>query len=174
MNSVSQLGYHRNTLQGDEMGLQSLFKRRPIVTIRQTLIALPFLLVALLGLIRPYETIVVPEWRLSVLNLEGQPEPDVLVRQSWGHYSLEPEPYHELQARTNSQGIVTFPAHNIKACVALRLFGAVRSFVKTGIHASYGPHSWVIAFKDGHTGSLDYQRGKPLGRTLVINRDARE
>ena len=53
------------------MGLQSLFKRRPIVTIRQTLIALPFLLVALLGLISPYETIVVPEWRLSVLNLEG-------------------------------------------------------------------------------------------------------
>lgn len=116
----------------------------------------------------PFETTVVPEWEITVVDANGKPLPKVFVCQYWQHYSLE-EMEHKEDKWTDENGKVTFPRRSIKANLIQRIIGPIREFCTLLFKASYGPHSYVQAFHGGMQGSLSYSKWEQLEHTLVIN-----
>lgn len=81
-------------------------------------VALAVLLVALLY---PFETTLVPQWNLRIVDDSGAPVREINVTEHWQNYLLESEGHEEAKA-TNQDGFVSFRARNIRASVANRVF----------------------------------------------------
>ena len=93
------------------------------------------------------------------------------MRQVWKDYSVE-STSHEQDAYTDENGFVSFPERTVTSSWLARTFGVISNTVSFGVHASYGPSAYVLAY--GHTvggkrheGSANYQAGEPLGAKLV-------
>ena len=132
------------------------------------ILLLPILAAGIYLSLIPYETTVVPEWKIVVVDLQGKRVPDAWVSQSWQHFSIE-ELGHEENTRTDINGEVVFSKRTIKASFARRFIGPIGKFMQLLFEAGYGPHSLVISLKDGYEGWLDYDEGKPLEHTLVLD-----
>ena len=79
---------------------------------------------------------------------------------------------HEQDAYTDENGFVSFPERTVTSSWLARTVGVISNTVSLGVHASYGPSAYVLAY--GHTvggkrleGSANYQAGEPLGAKLV-------
>jgi len=128
-----------------------------------------FLLIVIPLSLIPFETTVVPEWKILVVDHNGTPLANINVHQYWQHYGLEEDEHYEV-IKTDDKGVVILPRRTIKANLVQRIYGPVRQFLTLFIHASYSPSSMVQAFNNNMRGWLDYKRGKELEHTLVINR----
>jgi hypothetical protein len=93
-------------------------------------------------LLYPFKTTVVPMWRFQVVNEAGDPLPVVQVRQVWQHYTVETSS-HEEESVTDENGYVTFPERTVRASILQRVLGFIVK-LPAFIHASWGPHSYVI------------------------------
>jgi hypothetical protein len=64
----------------------------------------------------PFESTVVPAWRIRVIDENGRPYVGQIVTQSWKHYTLEKEAGRNAESRqTDNAGYVSFPERTIKA-----------------------------------------------------------
>ena len=99
--------------------------------------------VALIAALIPYPMATVPEWRVQYVDNKGRPVAGLPVEQTWQNYSVE-STANLMTLRTDAQGYVVFPAHSTWSPLLLRLFGPVRNVFSTGVHASFGPSSWLI------------------------------
>ena len=131
-------------------------------------IALLGALLFTVGLVVPSESVTVPAWRYRVVNDSGAPVADAFTRQHWQDYSLEAAG-HEQDSRSDADGWVSFPERRMRAATWRRLFGPARNAVLQGVHASYGPHSFVLAMHEGYEGWLDYDPGKAPPQKLVLS-----
>jgi hypothetical protein len=116
----------------------------------------------------PIRSVVAPEWKVRVVDRTGKAIQDVVVRESYEHYSAELSG-HEEDLRPDSQGNVTFSKKVIWAPLFKRLFVMVLS-ATGGAHASYGPHCFIFAFGGNlQSTSLDWN-GSPLHleSTIVV------
>ena len=93
------------------------------------------------------------------------------MRQVWKDYSVE-SASHEQDAYTDENGFVSFPERTVTSSWLARRFGVISNTVSLGVHASYGPSAYVLAY--GHTvggkrleGSAYYHAGEPLPEKLV-------
>jgi hypothetical protein len=120
------------------------------------------------GFFWPIETTIVPTWKVSVVDSAGNPLPNVNVVQHWKHYSLEGEAHHEEEKRTGPDGCVTFPHRSIEASLAHRVAGPLWEMGKYGVHAGFGPQSWLIAANPEYEGDLKYSGNGPLPNKLVM------
>ncbi len=68
----------------------------------------------------PLETIVVPEWRVRIVDEAGTPLRNSGVREVWQHYSIESKD-HEEDPLTDNDGYVTFPKRTLRAPLAARI-----------------------------------------------------
>ena len=60
---------------------------------------LPILAVLLTALLYPFETTIVPQWRVQVVDKAGTPLSGVAVAEHWSHSSLEHDGLDELARR---------------------------------------------------------------------------
>lgn len=119
----------------------------------------------------PVESTICPPWTIQVIDNNGQPLGGAFVRQVWQHYSVESRS-QEQDARTDANGYVSFPERTVRASILSNLLGAIVNTFTQGVHASYGPHTNVIAYGkvvNGKRleGSISYSPGMPLPQQLV-------
>lgn len=117
----------------------------------------------------PFETVVVPEWRVRVVDEAGTPLRNAGVREVWKHYSVESRS-HEQDLFTDDDGYVAFPQRTIRAPLATRIAGLAIS--KITLHGSSGPRGQLIILApdyDTWTGG-SYVPGLPLPGELVVRK----
>src|SRR6266404_2116063 len=70
----------------------------------------------------PYQTTVVPRWKLHVVDEHGKPYAGITVTQAWKDYTLETEAGQNFHLReTDNDGYVEFPEKTIRAGLAKRI-----------------------------------------------------
>jgi len=139
-----------------------------IKTSRNVLSALGVL--CAVALLFPTESLVVPAWSVKVVDMEGSPVEGINVRQVWQDYSVEDKSHEELVV-TGKDGRVSFPERNVSASTLKRILGPVGNVLSTGVHASFGPSSWLIVWgKDELEGGEIYLPGKPLPERITVKR----
>jgi hypothetical protein len=96
----------------------------------------------------PFPQIVAPDWKIKALDAARRPLAGITVREVWQQYSLE-DSSHEEDRATDNRGEVHFPRRTHWTNFAGRLLGCARQIASTGINASCGPHSSLVAFGKG-------------------------
>ena len=72
------------------------------------------------------------------------------VTLTYQNYSAETEEHSE-QKQTDALGHVAFPPRSLKASRLRRILTTIQS-ARAGVHASFGPHAWVMAYGNGLDG----------------------
>lgn len=123
----------------------------------------------------PLPQIVAPDWTVTTLDATRRPLTGITVREVWQQYSLESSS-HEEDHLTDTRGEAHFPRRTAWTSIAGRLLGCAQQIGSTGVHASCGPHSYLVAFGKG-VDTMDwtdleqeYATTEPWQRsTLVLN-----
>lgn len=101
-----------------------------------------FILIALY----PFQSQVVPAWRVQVVDEAGKPVPGMAVLYTWRHYGIEWSGDEE-HTTTDAQGYVSFPPRTTRASLAQRTLRAITN-VPYIVHASWEPHGLIVVY--GH------------------------
>jgi len=104
--------------------------------------------VVLVSVLIPVPRTVAPDWTITTLDAARRPLIGITVREVWQQYSLE-DSSHEEDRLTNIRGEVHFPRRTEWTSIAGRIFGCLRQISGAGVHASCGPHSYLVAFGKG-------------------------
>lgn len=121
-------------------------------------------------LLYPYETTVVPDWRVRAVDEDRTPLVRVAVSEYWGHMSIESDE-HQAESITDDQGYVTFPRRTIRASLLRRGLGPLIN--RSSVHGvDLGPHAYLIVSADMNstTDNSDYRPGKRLPEEIVRRR----
>ena len=94
----------------------------------------------------------------------------VFVRQVWQDYSVESSS-HEQDTYTDENGYVSFPERTVRAPLLFRVLGVILNTASLGVHASYGPSAYVLAYGEivngkRLEGSAHYEEGEPLPKQI--------
>src|SRR5437588_6235689 len=120
---------------------------------------------------KPKGTLVVPAWRIQVVDEAGKPLRNVFVREVWQDYDVE-DSDHEADGRTDQNGFVSFPERREpRVSKLIRTKNRLKNLRELGVHASYGVYAYIIAWGDilgckRLEGDADYAPGKPLPTKL--------
>jgi hypothetical protein len=132
-----------------------------------------FGLIALLGfgLVYPFETTIVPAWKLSVTDENGVPYEELRVVEFWKHYSLELEKGMNGEERwTDRNGVVQFPRRTIRMSVLGRIARMTVTSINRFMHGSTGIHADIMATGPQGVREIDYEQNKPMPDRLVLPR----
>jgi hypothetical protein len=114
-------------------------------------------------LVYPFESTVVPTWRLQVVDVSGNVCQNMRVTESWGHYSLYLEGWLGSDDRiTDMNGYVEFPERTTRANLLRRMVVPVIAHVLVIMHGSVGATGSVYATGIKDVAWLSYEAGKPL------------
>ncbi|MBX3298204.1 MAG: hypothetical protein KF736_01925 [Acidobacteria bacterium] len=125
-------------------------------------------ILALLALY-PFESTVVPEWKLEVRDVNGNLCRDMRVTESHAHYSLFLGPNGGTEDQyTDSNGIVVFPEKTVRAIGLRRVVVPIIAHILIIAHGSVGPSGavWATGLKD--VAWLSYKPGKPLPYNMRV------
>jgi hypothetical protein len=92
-----------------------------------------------------------PFWEVWVVNKANQPIEGMTVILTYQNYSAESEEHSE-QKQTDALGYVAFLPRSLKVSRLRRIVTTVQS-ARAGVHASFGPHAWVMAYGNGLDGT---------------------
>lgn len=113
-----------------------------------------------------YRTVLVPKWRVQVVNENGAPYPNKEVRQYCTHYTYNVDPCFGDESRqyTDENGFVEFPERSFSLSLAPRIIMACKSYFMLIAHGSVGPSVYLIS-----SGHLDYkpESGLPPERWVI-------
>jgi hypothetical protein len=114
----------------------------------------------------PFETTVVPEWKIHVVDVSGKPVPGVIVNEQWRNHSIEFNCHNE-DATTDGQGHVSFPRRTVRASLAFRIVGTV--VVHFNVHGQSGAKASAIVLGPYVSSTnADYAPGRPLPQVIVV------
>jgi len=136
---------------------------------RYLVVAVILLIIVLLFI--PFETTVVPMWRLRVVDVNGNACSGMAVHSSWQHYSLELEPMaHRDMRLTNPDGYVEFPRRPITASLGIRIVNTTFAYLTLIAHGSVGPDGavWATGLED--VAWLKYEPGERLPDKMVVEK----
>ncbi len=127
-------------------------------------------LIILINSVLPYSSVIVPEWRVVVIDEDQKPLPNRSVRQIWMHSALESaNSTHEEDRYTDNSGAVVFPERRVEASPIKRGWVMVLETIDFFSHSSYRPSS--IIFVDGSVNeTLWYQGGDLPGHVVVVRK----
>ncbi len=115
---------------------------------------------------------VVPEWPLRLVDESGQPVSNARIDQWWKDYTLEfwRWPHVDESMSSDDQGIVRFPARNIRVSVAQFVVAKIVDVVTSiNPHAGYGPHANVLC-RGSLSCNVSYRPGEELPKVVVVKR----
>ncbi|MFL6283455.1 MAG: hypothetical protein ACJ74Q_09980 [Pyrinomonadaceae bacterium] len=146
--------------------------RKPLALASAVLIFLSANIVAQKRKLREY--VIVPAWRIQIVDEAGNPVKGAFVRQVWQDYDVEREG-HEQDAGSNNDGYVSFPKRIIRTSPEERAKGRARNIQRLGVHASFGVHAYVLVWGEivgcqRLEGDADYKEGKPLPSQLKMRK----
>lgn len=143
---------------------------RPNSNLRRIIFTCVPLLILLAVLIYPFETVIVPAWKIRVVDKDGKPVKDDFVKQVWKHYSLELDPGENSEdRRSDDDGYVVFPARTIRASLLKRAVVPALNGLRLQEHASFGPRAYVIVWgTDGSPQAVNYDQNKPLPTEITL------
>ena len=126
-----------------------------------------FLGLGLIGSLFPFETVVVPEWKIQVVEKSGQPLSAVPLRETWKDYSIEAEGHEEALA-SDTNGIVIFGKRTVKANLWMRIFKTTANMINP--HGSTGPTAsiYVLAPFKAISEEPSYTPGQPLTNRITV------
>ena len=136
---------------------------------RYVIFAVLCLIVSLL--FYPFESTVVPVWKLRVVDVNEDVCRNMRVTQSWGHYSLYLDGGDESEGRfTDVNGYVEFPERTIRASGLRRVVVPVIAHILVIAHGSVGASSavWASGIKD--VAWLSYRAGKQLPNIMRVEK----
>ncbi len=136
--------------------------KKKLVTISILLVALAFV---------PFNTTLVPEWKVQLTDENGNPYKGKLVRQSCYNYTLGVSPCSsadDSSKLTDETGYVIFPERKINMSLLLRIGHSIFNFLNIFVHGSYG-----VDIHLGSTGPQDYKTlkyvpGEPLPEKFIL------
>jgi len=124
----------------------------------------------------PFETTLVPEWRIRVINEKGEPYPDQIVRRFCHDYTLRVDPCgetNESMRRTDKDGNVVFSEVGVSLSLASRAARSVVSLLSfVFLNGSFGVK--IVADSSGPEGymALEYVPGQQPPEVLVLPSNA--
>lgn len=130
------------------------------------------ILVAVL-LLYPFETTVVPEWKVRIVDEAGTPVKAIRVKQFWQNYSVELSG-NQQELMTDDSGFVSFPRRTVRANLLHRIFVSAINIVTQGFHASFGVSAHLVPVSyDKYLAGAIYSPSKPLpGEIVLKSRDS--
>jgi len=121
----------------------------------------------------PFPSVVVPKWRVRVVDVNNVPCAKQTVDQSWAHYSLWDETNSDYQ-KTDAEGFVEFPERTITRNLIQRIVYPPLSYLGLIItaHADVGISAYVGASEPVNSGvfGLKYDWKGALPDRLIIKR----
>ena len=132
-------------------------------------VALVVLILILLAGLYPYNSTVVPAWKLRIVDERGKPYVNLPATQAWKNYSLEINAGQNLDTRsTNLDGYVEFPKREIRASVLKRAILTSLTALMTLTHGGFGVRAYVHASGPQGYGEVNYEPGKSVPAQLVL------
>ena len=114
----------------------------------------------------PFDTTVVPEWKIRIVDETSKPVPNIVVREQWRNHSVEFHGHNE-DRMTNSEGSVSFPRRTVRASLIFRVVG--RAVVALNVHGESGPKASTLVLGPYLTSSdPDYSPEKPSPEVIVV------
>jgi hypothetical protein len=119
----------------------------------------------------PFPSVVVPRWRVQVVDTNEIPCVKQTVSQSWAHYSLSDDFNSDYQ-KTNAEGFVEFPERTITKNLLQRIVYPIVAYALLLAHGSAGIDAYVGASDPVNAGvfGLKYESTEPLPSRLIIKR----
>lgn len=133
------------------------------------------LIITLCGLIGaaiyPFESTVVPAWRVKVVDVNGVACENMPVTEMWGHYSLFLIGNHQSEdGLTDLNGIVEFPERRVRATGIRRLVMPVVTQALTIAHGSTGVRGSIHTSGLKDVAWLSYKGELPLPDTAKVEK----
>ena len=100
---------------------------------------------ALFLLFYPFQTTIVPEWSLRVVDEEGAAVRNVNVTEHWQHFLLESSAHEDVRLVTEN-GAVSFPERTIRASVVSRGLATISRIKRDGWRARRSPAASVVVW----------------------------
>ena len=111
--------------------------------------------------------VIVPAWKIQLVDEAGNPLKTAVARQIWQDYDVE-DHSHEQDLRPDKNGYVNFPERSIRTSPKTKAIGRAKNLKRLGVHASIGPHAYILAWSDKLEGDITYAEGEPLPTKLVM------
>jgi hypothetical protein len=121
-------------------------------------------------LLVPIPTVVVPPWKVRIVDTVGRPCPDREVRNSWGHYTLNPVFDSGETKNTDAAGYVEFPRRWVWSPPVWRIVAPVLSALLTLMHGGGGRSATIYTDKmaDKSRAWITWRPGEPLQQEVVV------
>jgi hypothetical protein len=128
-------------------------------------VAMIVLAVLALALI-PYNTTVVPEWKIQIIDERKNPVRNVLVDEHWRNHSIELHRHSETRV-TDNEGYVSFPRRTVRSPLLIRAIG--RLLANLNVHGESGPKASAIVLGPYLTSrDPQYSPNKPSPEVIEI------
>lgn len=119
----------------------------------------------------PFESQVVPEWKVRVIDVNGVSCANMPVTEMWGHYSLFLNgDFRSADRLTDSEGFAKFPERHVRAIGIRRLIMPFVTEVLTYAHGSTGVDGAVSASGLKDVAWLSYEVDQPLPDTARVEK----
>lgn len=129
------------------------------------------ILLVLIVLLYPFQSTIVPRWRLRVIDESGTLVPLTNVTEHWQHYLIE-SAGHEETRQTDEAGFVDFPARKVRASLVTRFADGVRNLISEGKEAKFGPYASIVIWGGGNeTAVASYKPGSQPQSEVIVQRD---
>jgi hypothetical protein len=117
---------------------------------RSRIVLAAALMLFLVTFFYPFETTILPQWNLRVVDDAGAPVPEINVTEHWQHHLLEAAGHEQAQT-TNRDGRVSFDLRSIRASLANRLLSRISKIARQGNRSRTDPYGAIVVW-----GSRDY------------------
>ena len=122
-------------------------------------------------LFAPFETKLLPEWKLRVTDVSGVACSRMRVNQSWGHYRLYLDGNYSSENRmTDTNGYVQFPERTIRASLARRIMMPIITRITTIMHGGWHVDGAVWASGIRDVAWLSYRPGTVLPDEMRVDK----
>lgn len=128
---------------------------------------LTVLVLLIVVLFYPFETTVVPEWKIRIVDESGTPVKGVVVNQGWRHHSIEIR-RQEQRLIADDEGYVTFPRRTVRAGLLVRAVGSMVAAINP--HGRSGPYAFIDVPGSYSGTSAEYSPGKPIPTVITVRR----
>ncbi|HXD30074.1 MAG TPA: hypothetical protein VN643_03090 [Pyrinomonadaceae bacterium] len=124
-----------------------------------------------LFLIYPFQSTIVPRWRVRVVDESGAQVPGISVTQHWQHYLIESDG-HEEARQTDASGVVEFPARAVRASLITRLVDGILNVLTQRGTARFGPYASLVVWgsRDHETAVASYVPGTSPQPEVIVHR----
>jgi hypothetical protein len=133
-----------------------------------TALAIVTLMALVVLAVYPFETTIIEEWKLRVIDEQGKPATGVPISEYWDNDRIGVPQQSEMLV-SDSAGYIIFPKRMVRISLSKRLFGITTNALRFHGH-SEGPGAYLIVQGPYHATTTGpyYVPGRPLSSEIVI------